>query len=73
MGKFWVKKGLVFCNEVCFICHDFEVENVVGADGLAPVFKELFDVDGDGQSLQLASPLGELADPLRRVGRGVRP
>lgn len=46
---------------------------MVGADGLAAIFEELFYVDGDGQALELAAPLGELVDPLGGDGRGVGP
>lgn len=52
---------------------DFEVKHMVGADSLAPVLKKLFDVHGYRKSLQLAASLGELADPLRGVGRGDAP
>ena len=42
---------------------DFEVEDVVGADCLAAILKKLFDVHGNGQALQLAAALRELAHP----------
>ena len=47
---------------------DLEVEDVIGADGLAAVFEELLDVHRDGEPLQLGASLGELAHPLRRPG-----
>lgn len=34
---------------------DLEVEDVVGADGLPAVLVKLFNVDGDGQALELLS------------------
>ena len=42
----------------------FDVQNMVRTDGLAAVIIKLFDVYGNGQSLQFLTPLGELAHPL---------
>lgn len=52
---------------------DFEVEDVVGAHCLAPVLEELLNVHGDGQALELATPVGELVDPLRSDSWGKAP
>ena len=44
---------------------DLEVEDMIGAHGLAAVFEELLYVHRDGESLQLGAALGKLAHPLR--------
>ena len=42
---------------------------MVGADSLAAVFVELFDVDGDWESLEFLALRGEFVDPLVLVQR----